>query len=111
MKLSEINKAVTAGAGALAGMEGIANMANAAHLPPYIHLAAVGFSILVSAATWVVRNKTTVDQVLSAFDDDTEVAEAVTEKVTDAPASVDAVVAKHPSLAEELIAAYNNKQQ
>lgn len=106
MKIAEIKKALTAGATALAGMEGIANMATAADMPPYIHLAAVGFSLVVTGATWFLRNKTTVEQVLDAFDNDPQVAEAVTEKVTDQPEVVQKTVEKHPTLAEELIAAY-----
>jgi hypothetical protein len=108
MKISEAYKAVTAGATALAGMEGLAAMIEGSATQPWVHAAAVGFSLLVSGATWFVRNKATFDQIEKAFEDDAEITEKVIEKVTNDPATAQAatqaVVEKHPTLAEQIVA-------
>ncbi|QSM01087.1 holin [Mycobacterium phage Nanosmite] len=108
MKVAEVKKAIAAGATALAGMEGLAAMLEASTTHPWIHAVAVGFSVIVTGATWVVRNKATVDQMLDAFDTDPVVAEAVIEKATDDPYAAQAAIEKHPTLAEQLIASYKD---
>ncbi|QNJ56847.1 holin [Mycobacterium phage Reindeer] len=108
MKVAEVKKAITAGATALAGMEGLAAMLEGASSHPWVHAAAVGFSLVVSGATWLLRNKATVDQVLDAFESDPEVAQAVIERATDDPYAAEKAVEKHPTLAEVLIASYKD---
>ncbi|AER26090.1 holin [Mycobacterium phage Skinny] len=108
MKVREVKKAIAAGATALAGMEGLAAALEASATHPWVHAVAVGFSLLVTGATWLVRNKATVDQVLDAFESDPVVAEAVIERATDDPYAVEKAVEKHPTLAEVLIASYED---
>ncbi|AEK09954.1 holin [Mycobacterium phage Rey] len=108
MKLAEVKKAAAAGATALAGMEGLAAMLEASTTHPWLHAVAVGFSVLVTAATWAVRNKATIDQIFDEFDTDPEIAKAVIEKATDDPYAAQAALEKHPTLAEQLIASYKD---
>lgn len=68
MKLSEINKAITAAATALAGMEGVVAFLNADTTHPWVHVIAVGFSAAVGAATWIVKNKAEIEDYVERID-------------------------------------------
>lgn len=109
MKLSEIYKALTAGATALAGMEGVAAMIDGAATQPIVHAAAVAFSAVVTAATWFVRNRATFDQIAHAIDEDLTVAEKVGDKVATDPVIIEKVVIKNTDLVGELINQYRSK--
>lgn len=91
MKFTEINKSITAGATALAGMEGVVAFLNADTTHPWVHLVAVGASAIVGAATWWVKNEKMIDGAVAAIDHDAPAAAAPTPVVID-PTDIPAVV-------------------
>jgi hypothetical protein len=86
-------------------MEGLVAMFSASE-QPVVHAVTLGFSALVGAATWFVRNKATFDQIADSIDNDAAVAEQVGKKVATDPVVVDQVVKKNADLVEELIKKY-----
>jgi hypothetical protein len=101
-KVREWAKAGMALATALTGFETLVAALGAVE-HPWVHGLAVGLSAVVGGATWLVRNKATVDQVVTALESDPVLEEQVTTVV------VEKAIEASPDLVEDLIRQYRDQ--